>query len=100
MYIRECERTGMQVSMSRKATPTDAAYIERVNKTLKREFNLRQKFNSFEEAQEVIYLAILVYNELRPHWSLGLRTPAEIYAKKTHIKLTPSGLRPTGVSLI
>ena len=72
---------GIQGSMSRKGTPTDAAHIERLNRTLKWEFNLRRQFSSFEEAKETIYSAIVIYNELRPHWSLNLKTPSQVYAE-------------------
>lgn len=72
---------GIQGSMSRKGTPTDAAHIERLNRTLKWEFNLRRRFSSFEEAKETIYCAVVIYNELRPHWSLNLKTPSQVYAE-------------------
>lgn len=72
---------GMISSMSRKGTPTDEAHVERVNRTLKREFNLRREFGGFEDAHEAIYIAIMIYNEIRPHWSLNLKTPSQVYAE-------------------
>lgn len=78
-YQEYCSKQEISQSMSRKATPTDAAHIERVNKTLKYEFNLRRRFHSFEEAEEEILWAIVRYNEFRPHWSLDLKTPSQVY---------------------
>ena len=72
---------GIRGSMSRKGTPTDEAHIERLNRTLKWEFNLRRRFSSFEQAKETIYCAIIIYNDLRPHWSLKLKTPSQVYAE-------------------
>lgn len=78
-YAEYCKARNIKQSMSRKARPTDAAHIERVNNTLKNEFNLKRTFHSFEEAEEEILWAITRYNNIRPHWSLGLKTPSEVY---------------------
>lgn len=93
-YGKLCNKYGMQQSMSRRAKPTDAAHIERLNRTLKHEFNLRRKFDSFEEANEAIYFSILIYNEIRPHWSLGLKTPATVYEQELK-KNQPNPFRAT-----
>jgi transposase InsO family protein len=95
LYREEIALLGMEGSMSRKATPTDEAHIERLNRTLKREFNLRRRFSSFEEAEEAIYCAVLTYNEIRPHWSLGLRTPAQAYAEGKRLTKEPNPFRAT-----
>jgi transposase InsO family protein len=94
VYQEICREKGITGSMSRKAKPTDAAHIERLNRTLKREFNLRRKFNSFEEANEAIYGAVIIYNEIRPHWSLGLKTPAMVYEEGIK-SISPNPFRAT-----
>lgn len=95
LYAEIRQSFGMIGSMSRKATPTDAAHIERVNRTLKREFNLRRQFLTFEEAEEAIYFAVLIYNELRPHWSLNLKTPSEVYEEGKKLIKATNPLRAT-----
>ena len=55
------------------------AIAERVNGILKDEFNLDAVFGSFTELQLAVTKAILVYNTKRTHWSLGLRTPVQVY---------------------
>jgi transposase InsO family protein len=95
VYGEVSKSFGMIGSMSRKGTPTDAAHIERLNRTLKREFNLRRKFTTFDEAKEAVYMAVLIYNEMRPHWSLNLRTPSQVYEAGTKLISEPNPFRAT-----
>jgi putative transposase len=95
IYGKVSKSFGVVGSMSRKGTPTDAAHIERLNRTLKREFNLRRRFATFEEAKEAIYTAILIYNEIRPHWSLNLRTPSQVYEEGKKLISEPNPFRAT-----
>lgn len=55
------------------------AIAERVNGILKLELNLDAVFDNFKELQIAVAKAILVYNTKRTHWSLGLRTPEQVY---------------------
>jgi putative transposase len=99
-YRFEIERLGMKISLSKRGTPTEAAYVERVNNTLKNEFNLKKTFRDYEQAEEIVLRSILIYNNIRPHMSLGYRTPSKVYdGKELNNKLTPIGLRPQGVNL-
>lgn len=98
-YRIEVEKLGMKISLSKRGTPTDGAYIERVNNTLKNEFNLRRYFQDYSQAERAVLLAIMVYNNVRPHMSLGYKTPSMVYAEnEINNKVTPSGLRPSGVT--
>ena len=99
-YRTEVEKLGMKISLSKRGTPTDGAYIERVNNTLKNEFNLKRNFQDYSQAERAVVLAILVYNNIRPHMSLGYKTPSAVYEENEIInKVTPFGLRPSGVTL-
>ena len=55
------------------------ALAERVNGILKGDFNLDQRFPTFEIAAAAVTKTIEVYNTKRTHWSLGLRTPQEVF---------------------
>lgn len=55
------------------------AIAERVNGILKDEFNLDSIFGNFRELQLAVAKAIWVYNSKRTHWSLGLKTPEQVY---------------------
>jgi len=54
------------------------ALAERVNGILKQEF-LLVKPRSFDELKQVIKESVDTYNALRPHLSLGMKTPNEVH---------------------
>ncbi|WP_036824421.1 integrase core domain-containing protein, partial [Photobacterium sanctipauli] len=56
------------------------ALAERVNGILKSEFLLYQ-CNTLKELMVLVKESISVYNDLRPHTSLGMRTPSEVHEK-------------------
>lgn len=78
-YTGLLKKVGAQISMSERGNPYENAIAERVNGILKIEFLLDQSFSSLEEAKICVREAIRIYNEERPHLSLGYRTPAEVY---------------------
>ena len=55
------------------------AIAERVNGILKDEFNLDAVFENFRVLQLAIAKAVMVYNTKRTHWSLGLKTPEQVF---------------------
>lgn len=55
------------------------AIAERVNGILKLELNLDAIFENFKELKFAAAKAIMVYNTKRTHWSLGLKTPEQVY---------------------
>ena len=55
------------------------AIAERINGILKDEFHLDAEFANVNHVQTAVAQAVEVYNTKRPHWSLGLRTPQEMY---------------------
>lgn len=56
------------------------ALAERVNGILKNEF-LIHKYRSKADLEQVIKESIFAYNHLRPHLSLGMKTPEEVHKK-------------------
>ena len=52
--------------------------IESFNKTFKAWYKAKKGFNSFEKANNLIYLFVFHYNFIRPHGSLNNLTPAEV----------------------
>ncbi|WP_420820649.1 IS3 family transposase [Saccharospirillum mangrovi] len=56
------------------------ALAERVNGILKQEF-LVERCNTFEELGVLVEQSIRAYNRLRPHLSLGMKTPDEVHKK-------------------
>ena len=65
------------MSMGEAGNCYDNALAERMNGILKTEYALDSTFNDLEEALQATTESIKHYNEKRPHWSLGLRTPSQ-----------------------
>jgi len=63
--------------------PYENAIAERINKTLKYEYGLRNCIKNTAIAQEITEQAVHIYNNLKTHFSLDLRKPAEVHLKPT-----------------
>ena len=60
------------------SSDTNNNLIESFNKTFKAWYKTKKGFNSFEKANNLIFLFIFHYNFIRPHGSLNNYTPAEV----------------------
>ncbi len=78
----------VQLDFSRPATPTDNAFAESFNATVRKELLNASWFATMAEARERMTAWRKEYNEDRPHTSLQDRTPKE-YADD-HRRLNPS----------
>jgi putative transposase len=70
-------QNGVKIHFSRPGKPTDNAYIETFNGTLRPECLDTHWFGTLAEARESIEAWRREYNESRPHRALGERTPNE-----------------------
>ena len=70
-------QNGVRIDFSRPGKPTDNAYIETFNGTLRAECLDTHWFSTLTEAKETIEAWQREYNESRPHRALGERTPSE-----------------------
>ena len=52
---------------------------QRINRTLKYEYGLRNCIKNTAIAQEITKQAVHIYNNLRTHFSLDLRKPADVH---------------------
>ena len=71
------------------------ALAERVNGILKQEF-LIYRCRSFADLKTLVAESIGAYNYLRPHLSLGMKTPEEVH-KKTSCEMQLASLKPVNV---
>lgn len=77
-YTDLLKANGIEISMSRKASPWDNAACESFIKSLKYEEVLRSDYRDLVEARRSIARFLQqVYNETRLHSALGYRPPAE-----------------------
>jgi putative transposase len=70
-------RNGVRIDFSRPGKPTDNAFVESFNGTLRAECLDAHWFATLAEAKQLIELWRREYNESRPHRALGEQTPCE-----------------------
>ena len=78
-YTEFAESNGITMSMTEKYDPYENAVAERINRTLKYEYGLKQTIKNTELAIKMTNQAVYIYNNLRPHLSLKLRKPYEVH---------------------
>ena len=79
-YTTELNRLGFSISMTEEDHVYENSVAERINGILKDEFYLDRRFPSFETAISASFEAIKIYNSIRPHLSLKVHTPDQLYA--------------------
>ncbi|WP_240729855.1 IS3 family transposase [Croceivirga sp. JEA036] len=82
MYTEFAEKNGLQLSMTEQYDPYQNAVAERINKTLKYEYGLKNNIKNTQIAQKMTKKAIFIYNYLRKHWSLDFETPNHVHLNK------------------
>ena len=78
-YTQFAENNGITMSMTEQYDPYENAIAERINRTLKYEYGLKNRIKNTDIAQKIANQAVYIYNNLRTHFSLDLRKPAEVY---------------------
>jgi putative transposase len=87
-------QNGVRIDFSRPGKPTDNAFIESFNGTLRDECLNAHWFANLAEARQLIQAWRQEYNESRPHRSLGERTPNEFardYAVQSAVRAMSTG---------
>jgi len=82
---------GVRIDFSRRGKPTDNAFIETFNGTLRDECLNLHWFDDLAQAGAIIEAWRRDYNESRPHMALGNLAPAE-YATRTGTRNDTTGL--------
>jgi len=82
IYQQELKRHGIMPSMTDGYDCYQNALAERVNGILKQEF-LLYKCRNLHELKGVVRESVDIYNRLRPHLSLDMKTPEEVHNKAT-----------------
>lgn len=81
-YVKLLKDKQIKISMTESSEPTDNAIAERINGILKNEYLECYQVKNIEEAQKLLDSVILLYNQERPHMSIGNQTPNEIHHSK------------------
>lgn len=81
-YTHFAEDNNIVLSMTEKYDPYENAVAERINRTLKYEYGLKQTIKNTTLAKKIAKNAVHIYNNLRPHLSLNLLTPNYVHLNK------------------
>ena len=76
-------QNNIMLSMTEKSDPYENALAERMNRSIKEEFGLNRVMKSKKQVFDVVAESIHLYNSIRPHLSLKMKTPEEVYKKKS-----------------
>ena len=79
------ENNQIQISMTQTGDPRDNAIAERVNGVLKMEF-LKEVYQEIGSTKQDVTRAINIYNNIRPHSSVDMLTPAMAHEKEGALK--------------
>lgn len=79
-YTYKLKHHNIDISMGEVGNCYENALAERVNGILKSEFNLDATFIDLNHAVKAVKQSIKTYNELRPHMSIGMQKPNDLYA--------------------
>lgn len=76
-YVDLLKRHHIRISMTQNGNPLHNALAERMNNTVKNGWLFDTEDKSYEEVLQLVRKAVGLYNNVRPHQSLGMRTPRE-----------------------
>lgn len=93
-YVELLEANKIKISMTEQSDPYENALAERMNRTIKEEFLMIDKFRDYQLLKRTVAESVDIYNTERPHLSCAMQYPTDVHEQK----LTPVGLRPPGVN--
>jgi putative transposase len=85
-FIAALEIRQIQVSMEGKGRALDNVFVERLWRTVKYEEVYLKAYESVPELKRSLKEYFILYNEVRPHQSLGYKTPEKIGREVLDIK--------------
>lgn len=80
-YVKLLQDNNIRISMTENGDPLENAIAERMNGILKEEYLLHHQLTNKEQAEKQLAIAVKLYNEQRPHFSIGLLTPELVHSK-------------------
>ena len=80
-YINILESNDIRISMTENSDPYENALAERMNRTIKEEFIINEKIRTLSMLKSLFYESVNIYNKERPHLSLKMKRPDEIYSQ-------------------
>ena len=78
-YVSLLKKHNVCISMTENGDPLENAIAERINGIIKNEYLDCYEVNSFDQASVLLNQVIELYNDERPHMSIGNHTPSNIH---------------------
>ena len=78
-YVKFLESNKIEISMTENGDPLENAIAERVNGIMKEEYLNDYQIDNIEEAKELLKAVVELYNNERPHMSIGNLTPNQVH---------------------
>jgi transposase InsO family protein len=85
-YVKLLKDNQIGISMTENGDPRENAIAERLNGIIKEEYIDNYDVNSLKEAKQLLKSVVDLYNDERPHMSIGNQTPTKIHHSKTKEK--------------
>lgn len=81
MYVRLLKSNNIKISMTENGDPLENAIAERINGIIKEEYLNDYSVDTIEQARELLSAVVKLYNNERPHQSIGFLTPNQVHKK-------------------
>ncbi|GEQ85377.1 hypothetical protein ULMS_08850 [Patiriisocius marinistellae] len=78
-YVKLLKSDDIKISMTENGDPLENAIAERINGLIKEEYLNDYQVNNIKEARELLDTVIKLYNNERPHMSLGNLKPNQVH---------------------
>lgn len=78
-YVKLLQDYHIKISMTENGDPLENAIAERVNGIIKEEYLIHYKVNNIKEAKKVLAFVVDLYNNDRPHMSIGNIYPNQVH---------------------
>jgi putative transposase len=78
-YVKLLENNNIRISMTENGDPLENAIAERVNGIIKEEYLNDYQIDNIKQAKELLKAVVELYNNERPHMSIGNLTPNQVH---------------------
>ena len=87
VYVKTLRKSNIEISMTQNGDPLENAIAERVNGIIKGEYLFNYEITSLSKAKEVLKSVVKLYNEDRPHSSIGNAAPSQVHNNDTDLEI-------------
>lgn len=83
LYVKLLQDSDINISMTESGDPLENAIAERINGIIKEEYLNDYAIDNIKQAKELLDRVVRLYNQQRPHQSIGYMTPEYVHQNKT-----------------